>query len=341
MWHDAHGSGAGYLSSPIEGTIHDLVARIANLADGVQVDRRLGVAVEHAAHAREMGLDFQWGGPWVDAAPHGLRATVPSSVLARVIEGLAKCGMDWLCCGASTPAVDVRRLTAVAASVGLRVALEVGPDAVTFLDSDASAALDTTLEGLLPSVTAIASADGVLDSLPRVPQEALVALGRCHPAPERIAATLLRWGRPIVPLLAAVRYSSDISALVTAEGMTELTSVLPHHSRIMALRQPGALAMGRREAMRYLGLRVLSAAERSHLTDGWRLLHDVLAAYAAGGGQLLLGSGAPGLGLHPYFALVEELRIWRQAGVPEDACHATHLTPARLLKEDHVSSHGH
>lgn len=342
MWHDAHGTGAGYLSSPIEGTIHELVKSISVFADGIQIDRRLGVSVEYATHARELGLEFQWGGPWVDAKPRGLRTTVPSGVSECVIEGLAQCGMDWLCCGASTPHSDVLRLARVSSYSGLGLALEVGPGAMSFFESDVGGAHDflpgITIEGLLPSVMAIASGYGDIESFSRLPQEALVVLGRCRPDPERIVGTLLRWNRPLVPLLASVRYSADLTALMTAQGMTELSSVMPHHSRIMALRHPGALAMGRREAMRYLGLRALSASERSQLRDGWQFLHDILAAYASGGGRLLLGSGAPGLGLHPHFAIVEEVRIWRNAGVPEDICRAAHLSFLSSRSEDHVSS---
>lgn len=75
---DVHGSGAGYVASPADGTLRDVVASTARLAEGVYIARRLGVSVEYATQARAGKLTFAWGGPWVDALPRGRIASLAS-----------------------------------------------------------------------------------------------------------------------------------------------------------------------------------------------------------------------------------------------------------------------
>lgn len=78
------------------------------------------------------------------------------------------------------------------------------------------------------------------------------------------------------------------------------------------------------------------AAERSALARGWELLRDIRSGLAQTGHPLLLGSGAPGLGLHPAHALDDEIRIWRSAGVTETAVTAAIVPSVVALtkKED-------
>lgn len=323
---DVHGSGAGYVASPADGTLRDVVRTTAELAKGVHVARRLGVSVEYATQAKAANLAFTWGGPWVDALPRGLRHSLPETVDATVIEGLGRCGMSWLCLGATVPHDDVARLAEVGLRLGLGNAVEVGPGVLRWLET--GAATQVTIEGLLTAAVTVAmSLDMMPQQPPMTPQESLLALGRHVTDAPHVAERIRSWGKPVVPLMAATRYAADLSALLTAEGMAELTKVMPHHQRIQALRQPGAMAMGRREALRYLGLRALSSSERRHLADGWAVLRNVLTHLATGGHPLLGGSGAPGLGLHPRYALEEEIRIWQSAGVPESSIQGAFSDP--------------
>lgn len=324
---DVHGSGAGYVASPADGTLRDVVASTARLAEGVYIARRLGVSVEYATQARAGKLTFAWGGPWVDALPRGLRHSLPETVDAAIVQRLARCGMSWLCLGATVSHGNIVRLTEVGVTLGLGHAVEVGAGALQWLEAGAAARV--TVEGLLTAVVSVAVSCGMLPQQPpATAQESLLALGRHVTDATQIGERICSWGQPVVPLLAATRYAADLSALITAEGMSELVSVMPHHQRIMALRQPGAMAMGRREALRYLGLRALSSSERRQLAAGWTILQHVLAHLAAKGHPLLGGSGAPGLGLHPRYAVDEEIRIWQSAGVGETAIQAAFADPA-------------
>ncbi|MDO5068131.1 MAG: hypothetical protein Q4D96_12690 [Propionibacteriaceae bacterium] len=186
-----------------------------------------------------------------------------------------------------------------------------------------------TIEGLLTAVVSVAISIGMLAERPLpTAQDSLLALGGHAIDAAQVGDRIHSWGKPVVPLLAATRYAADLSALVAAEGLPELATVMPHHQRILALRQPGAMAMGRREALRHLGLRALSSGERRQLADGWAVLHQVLAHLAAKEHPLLGGSGAPGLGLHPRYALEEEIRIWQSAGVTETAIQSAFFDPA-------------
>lgn len=328
---DAHGSGAGYVASPADGTLRDVVATTARLAAGLHVARRLGVSVEYATQARAGGLTFAWGGPWVDVVPRGLRHSLPETVESAVIEGLAHCGMSWLCLGATLEHGDVVRLTQLGTALGLGLAVEVGPGALAWLETGTAA--QVSVEGLLNAVVSVVVSAGMVPQQPTMTaQDSLLALGRHSIDAVQIAERIGSWGKPVVPLLAATRYAADLSALTTAEGMPELATIMPHHHRILALRQPGAMAMGRREALRHLGLRALSSGERRQLADGWILLRRVMAHLAAMGHPLLGGSGSPGLGLHPRHSLDEEIRIWQSAGVAESVIKAAFSDPAIALR---------
>lgn len=143
---DVHGSGAGYVASPADGTLRDVVASTARLAEGVYIARRLGVSVEYATQARAGKLTFAWGGPWVDALPRGLRHSLPETVDAAIVQGLARCGMSWLCLGATVSHGNIVRLTEVGVTLGLGHAVEVGAGALQWLETGAAARV--TVEGL-------------------------------------------------------------------------------------------------------------------------------------------------------------------------------------------------
>ena len=80
---------------------------------------------------------------------------------------------------------------------------------------------------------------------------------------------------------------------------------------------PGGMAMGQREAMKHVGMVPLSKCDREVLAKGWALLRSVLGLVASST-WLVGGSGAPGLGMHPRYALDEEQRNWRDCGVSEN-----------------------
>ena len=313
---DFSGSGAGYLASPAKGSLSELVQLVDDMGGRVRTVRRLGVSVEYAAQARRHGILFHWGSSWVDAYPCGLRHTFPSGVSHVFFEGLRACGIQTFCIGATASVKDLDN----ALSAEIPVAIEPGKLTVRSL-SERSLPVGSTLESLRTAGLAVAEMHGLLQSATNVApsaQVALLALGRLPASRVALLAdTIAQWGLPISPLMAQTRYQSDLAALLTASGLEDLSQVLPHHNRVLALRVPGSMAMGRRDALKHLGLLPLGRSDKAQLVRGWDLLKDLLMCLSERV-WLVGGTGAPGLGLNPAYALNEERRIWESAGVEED-----------------------
>lgn len=312
---DFHATGAGYVASPVDGTLRDIVSLATTMAGSVRPLRRLGVSVEYAAWAATHDPQHVWGGAWIDEQPSGLRHTLPAQVNEAVIAGLARAGMRVLCVGSTCGSQDLRRLLAVARDTGLSVAIEPHPDTLEVLPFLPPG---STIESLRVAAVAIAARHGhKVGSAPANAQRTLLELGELPGgADEMITRELIAWGTPLTPLMASTRFQADLAALTSAPGLEEMPRIMPHHARILQLRVPGAMAMGQREAMKHLRMAPLSKRDRENLSRGWALLHSVLGMLASST-WLVGGSGAPGLGLHPQHALGEEQRIWRDAGVPE------------------------
>lgn len=342
---DFSGSGAGYLASPSKGSLAELVRLVDNMGAGIRTVRRLGVSVEYATQARHHGIFFHWGSSWVDAYPCGLRHTFPSGMSHTFLDGLRACGIQTLCIGATASAKDLDN----ARSAATPVAIEPGKLTVRSL-SECSLPAGSTLESLRAAGLAAAEMHGLLQSATDVApsaQAALLALGRLPASRVALLAdTIAQWRLPISPLMAQTRYQSDLAALLTASGLDDLSRVLPHHNRVLALRVPGAMAMGRRDALKHLGLVSLGRSDKAQLARGWDLLKDLLMCLSK---QVWLvgGTGAPGLGLNPACALSEERRIWESAGVDADVIYRAftsstwkHLFETDLPSLDRYSSGG-
>ena len=313
---DFHATGAGYIASPIDGSLCDVVSIATMMADPVLPLRRLGVSVEYAAWAKAQGCQHLWGGAWIDEKPSGLRNTIPAEVSEAVISGMARLGMRIMCVGSTCGGEDLRRLLAVARDTGLSVAIEPHPSTLDTLPSLPSG---SSIESLRVAAVAIGARHGYrVGSAPANAQRTLLELGElpCG-ADEVIARELIAWGIPLTPLMASTRVQADLAALTSAPGLDELSRIMPHHARILRLRAPGGMAMGQREAMKHLGMVPLSKCDREVLAKGWALLRSVLGLVASST-WLVGGSGAPGLGMHPRYALDEEQRIWRDCGIPEN-----------------------
>ena len=114
---------------------------------------------------------------WTRYREGGLRHSLPETVDAAIVQGLARCGMSWLCLGATVSHGNIVRLTEVGVTLGLGHAVEVGAGALQWLETGAAARV--TVEGLLTAVVSVAVSCGMLPQQPpATAQESLLALGR-------------------------------------------------------------------------------------------------------------------------------------------------------------------
>ena len=123
MLRDAHATGEGYLRSPRDGSLQDIVERILTLERdaGVCPDRRLGVSLGFHLFARQAGDAAAWGGEWIETRPSGPQGWWPADACTGALFGhLRHIGLAWR---ASAPAPvntwrgsSLRRATKVWAS---------------------------------------------------------------------------------------------------------------------------------------------------------------------------------------------------------------------------------
>lgn len=317
MHTDAHATGEGYLRSPRDGSLRDIVAatlELERLAD-VTVARRLGVSLAARLLATELGDRAEWGGEWVETEPTGPQGWWPAGQCDEaLITGLAALGMRWLCVGA-TAGGHTARLLRTAGEIGVGVALRPSAEALAALEADAAA--DVTLESLPLLLHALISRPAAScafePSEPVTTSDALRALGRIDDA---TLAAALRWiidaDVPVVALITAAVRQASLRSVVRAPHLAEASRVLPYHERIAALRAPGALRMGGKEAALHLGVPILDKEGERESAAGVRRCYEALAELLAAGHDVRIGSGAPGAGLAPGTSLHDEHELFAE-----------------------------
>ena len=157
MLRDAHATGEGYLRSPRDGSLQDIVERILTLERdaGVCPDRRLGVSLGFHLFARQAGDAAAWGGEWIETRPSGPQGWWPADACTGALFGhLRHIGLAWACIGASA-GEHVARLVAAARDEGLGIALRPAPDTLEVVeDSDPGGMTLESLPVLLDALIA-------------------------------------------------------------------------------------------------------------------------------------------------------------------------------------------
>ncbi|WP_300266534.1 hypothetical protein [Microbacterium sp.] len=313
MLSDAHATGEGYLRSPRDGSLRDIVRTTLELerSADVVVERRLGVSLASWLLAREAGDTAEWGGEWIETEPTGPQGWWPAaSCDASLLQSLAALGMRWLCIG-STAGDDTARLLTAARDAGLSVALRPSRQAIDAIE--AHGADDVTCESLPLLLDAlIARREG--RPCAHSPSDALQSLAAAdddalHDAVDWITGTDLT----VVPLMTASFRQASLRAVVRAPHLADAARVLPYHDRIASLRAPGAMRMGGKEAALHLGVPILDKSGEHDITDGIDKTTQALASLLDAGHDLRIGSGAPGVGLAPGAALREEEAVFDAA----------------------------
>lgn len=303
MYTDAHATGEGYLRSPRDGSLRDIVATTLELERSaeVAVSRRLGVSLAAHLLATELGDTAQWGGEWIETEPTGPQGWWPAGQCGEaLIAGLAALGMRWLCVGA-TAREHTTRLLRTAREIGVGVALRPSGDALSALEAEGAAA-EVTLESLPLLLHAIIVRSSARSEPERsdvaTPSEALRGLGRADNASFTAA---LQWildvNVPVVALVTAAARQASLRSVVRAPHLAEASRVLPYHERIAALHAPGAMRMGGKEAALHLGVPILDKEGEREAAAGLRRCHEALAELLSAGHDVRVGSGAPGAGL--------------------------------------------
>lgn len=318
MLGEEHATGEGYLRSPRDGSLRDIVAATLALeeASGVTVRRRLGVSLAGHLLARELGDEAAWGSEWVERRPTGPQGWWPAAQVDHpLIDSLAALGLQWLCIG-STAGEHVHRLVAIARDAGVSVALRPSLDALVTIERHGSAGL--TVESLPHLVDAL-----VARHADRPPAEtASEALRRIASAGiEHLAAAkewILASGVPLVPLMTAAARQASLRAVVRSPHLAEAATVLPYHERVASLRAPGAMRLGGSEASRNLGVPLLNTAAEKEVAEGIHRCRTILGELVQAHHPLLIGSGAPGIGLAPGLAWLDERALVAELGWGED-----------------------
>ena len=311
---DAHLSAAGYLESPRDGTLVDVLARVAALAakHGIVVARRLGAPPEH------LGLDpaldalvaDRWAPSVLDGRLSGFRSTrlcrTPADV-DRALDAATVDGAGWILLGDG-----LEPGLAVHAAVGARerelhVACEPGAATPEALRTGAI----ETVEGLVGLLV-----EPELRTAP--PWEQVFSLATDGEAWRVRLAPVEAAGAAVVPLLIRTRRRSLLDEAVGGAGIAELADILPYHRHLAGMRNPGAMRFGRRHANDHLGLPSLDREGRAAFSAGWKVVLAAMGQLVESGVTLLGGSGAPSLGVCPGYGLLEERRAWNAADLPDD-----------------------
>ena len=314
MLRDAHATGEGYLRSPRDGSLQDIVERILTLERdaGVCPDRRLGVSLGFHPFARQAGDAAAWGGEWIETRPSGPQGWWPADACTGALFGhLRHIGLAWACIGASA-GEHVARLVAAARDEGLGIALRPAPDTLEVVeDSDPGGMTLESLPVLLDALIARRA------GRPAARGESEVLRGLARVTDTELDAAV-RWivdaRVTVVSLITAAARRASLRQVVHAPNLDVAAGVLPYHSDVARLRAPGALRTGGREASRHLDIPVLSREEERAASTGVEVVRGALRALLAAGADIRPGSGAPGVGLAPGLAQHEESELFRAGG---------------------------
>lgn len=309
---DAHATGEGYLHSPRDGSLRDIVATTLAMerAAEVTVERRLGVSLAAHLLGKELGDGAAWGGEWIETEPAGPQGWWPAAECdATLMDALASLGMNWLCVGA-TAGEHTMRLIESARQAGLQAALRPSADALDAIEAHGTDGL--TVESLPLLLDAVLARRAGGESS-RSASEAVRALAAV-PESELDAATdwIAESGVVVVALVTAALRQTSLRAVVRAPLLGEAARVLPYHDRIASLRAPGAMRMGGKEAALHLGVPILDKFGEREAAEGMRRCRDALGRLLASGHDVRIGSGAPGVGLAPGAALAEERAVFAE-----------------------------
>lgn len=323
--HDWHLSASGYLESPRDGTLDDVLDRVAALSGARDVvsARRLGAPPEQRGLSAALdGLTGeQWAPSVLDGRLSGFRTTRlcrAAGDVDRALDAAALEGAAWVLLGdALAPGLAVRAVLG-ARDRGLRVAAEPGAATPEALATGGV----STIEGLVGLLVA-----PELRTAP--PWDQVFALADDDGAWRERLRPVLEAGAGVVPLLIRHRRRSLLHEAVGGAGIAELSDVLPYHRHLAGMRNPGAMRFGKKHAGDHLGLPTMDRAERARFGVGWRAVPEAMALLAASGVPLLGGSGAPSLGVCPGVGLLEERRAWTAAELPDDLV-ATAFSPRAL-----------
>lgn len=313
MLSDAHATGEGYLRSPRDGSLRDIVATTLELerSADIAVERRLGVSLASRLLARELGDTAEWGGEWIETEPTGPQGWWPAAACdAELLNALAGLGMRWLCIG-TTAGEHTARLITAAHDGGLSVALRPSSQTIDALETHG--ARDVTCESLPLLLDAlIARREGRPSA--QSPSGALRSLSTSDDNALQFAVDwIIAADITVVPLMTASFRQASLRAVLRAPHLADAARVLPYHDRIASLRAPGAMRMGGKEASLHLGVPILDKLGEHEVTDGIERTKLALASLLDAGLDLRIGSGAPGVGLAPGVALREEAAVFDAA----------------------------
>lgn len=314
---DGHGTGEGYLASPRDGTLSSLVGAVGRLEQDYEVTagRRLGVSLEYVLAAREAGLEFRWGSPWIEEADLGPRNTVPAGQITEpLVRSLQAIGLNILCIGRSCGRPTLIKILDIARATGLEIAAVPSPEWVRLVDDADLDGVRVTFESLIRLVDAVhqtwtpQAASGTTGA---GTGEMLAALSRRELTEvDRVTQWVCDAGYTVTPLMTAAWRTASLVNAVNAPVLTQAATVLPYHARLASLRAPGALRLGGKEASRHLQIKIMNHQDSKAISVGYAQLGRTLKQLIDNGHPLIGGSGAPGVGLCPGFALREEFDLW-------------------------------
>lgn len=313
---DGHCTGEGYLASPRDGTLGSLVTSVGRLEQQHDVtgQRRLGVSLEYVLAARQAGLGFRWGSPWIEEVAIGPRNTIPAGqVTESLVRALQQLGLEVLCVGRSCGRRTLIQLIDIAASTGIELAAVPTPSWVRLVDEGALGGVRLSFESLLLLLDAVERGRTPRAAGTSFPGsgELLAELSRAPAADLDHAAQWVQDTQlPVTPLMMATWRTASLVNAVNAPVLDQAAAILPYHSRLASLRAPGALRMGGREAAKHLGIKTANSQDAKAISRGFDLLGSTLRILIDAGHPLIGGSGAPGIGLCPGFALREEFDHW-------------------------------
>ena len=313
MLSDAHATGEGYLRSPRDGSLRDIVATTLELerAAGVVAERRLGLSLASWLLGCELGDTAEWGGEWIETEPPGPQGWWPATACGEeLLKGLAGLGMRWLCIGATAGEHTSRLLTA-AREIGLSVAIRPSHHAIDAIE--VHGAQNVTCESLPLLLHAIVSRRAGQPSTLST-SEALRSLSVSNEGDLDSAIDwILEADLTVVPLMTASIRQASLRSVLRAPDLADAARVLPYHDRLASLRAPGAMRMGGKETSLHLGVPILDKVGEREAAIGIERCTRALASLLEAGHDLRVGSGAPGVGLAPGAALREEAAMLDEA----------------------------
>jgi hypothetical protein len=326
LW-DAHLSSAGYSDSPKHGTIQVVAKRTGELLDRYRVAgaRRMSTPPEYRCLDQRLDeLTPAWSTSVLNGQIISFRNTRicgDSSDAERAVRAAKVEGASWIFLGDQLHPRVAAEAATLAAAEGIKVAAEPG-SALPALTQDGKVDSIEGLVGLLcdPELRARAWWEQVT-ALARESGQAWKA--RLDPVLSSQAV--------VVPLLLRTRRRCLLDEAVQAPALAELAGILPYHTHLLGMRNPGGMRFGKKHAAEHIGIPLLDKAARATFNQGWDEVLAALTYVAEQGGRLAGGSGAPNLGVSPGMALHEERALWRGAGVPEDKIEEAFTVTAKEL----------